>query len=331
MKKKRITAATVGFVIFAALAFFLLKELRPPEKIEKLRIGVSEAICALVFIAHQQGMFKRHGLDVSVQNYQAGLYAVNDLLADKVDAAVSAELVLALQGFKRGDLRALGTISSADTVEVVARRDCGIQKPEDLRGKSLGVTRNTVAEFFLNTFLSFNGIRPTEIKVVDLKPSEIVTALSEGRIDAASCYHPYSDAVKENLAGKAISWHAQGGRDFFFLLITKDELIKTRPEVINGLLKGVLEAEDYLKKHEKEAVNIVARALNLTSENVKATWSKARFRVGLDQTLLTLMEDEGRWAIRNKLVDAEKVPNYFNFLYLEGLKKIKPDAVGVIH
>jgi NitT/TauT family transport system substrate-binding protein len=51
--------------------------------------------------------------------------------------------------------------------------------------------------------------------------------------------------------------------------------------------------------------------------------------VRLDQELLTLMEDEGRWAIRNKLTNAEKIPDYSIFLYLEGLKKIKPEAVGV--
>ncbi len=51
----------------------------------------------------------------------------------------------------------------------------------------------------------------------------------------------------------------------------------------------------------------------------------------LDQALLTLLEDEGRWAIHNKLVDGEKVPNYLHFLYLDGLEKIKPEAVSVIH
>jgi hypothetical protein len=40
------------------------------------------------------------------------------------------------------------------------------------------------------------------------------------------------------------------------------------------------------------------------------------------------MEDEGRWAIRNKLAGAEKIPDYSTFLYLEGLRKIKPEAVS---
>ena len=34
--------------------------------------------------------------------------------------------------------------------------------------------------------------------MVDLKPAEIVAALSEGKIDAASCFSPCSDAIKKN-------------------------------------------------------------------------------------------------------------------------------------
>ena len=39
-------------------------------------------------------------------------------------------------------------------MEVVARRDRGIKNPEDLKGKIVGVPKTTIAEFFLNNFLS---------------------------------------------------------------------------------------------------------------------------------------------------------------------------------
>jgi NitT/TauT family transport system substrate-binding protein len=333
MKQKRITAAIVGFVIiFGVLAFFLLKDLRPPEKIEKLRMGVyAGSISALVYVAQQQGFFKRHGIDLTIENYQAGTLAVEDLAAGKVDMATAAEFVLALQAFKRQDLRTIGTVSASDNCEVIARRDRGIGKPDDLKGKRIGVSKGTGSEFFLNVFLSFNGIRPTQYVEVPLKPAEMVAALSEGRIDAATWIPPFTDEMKKTLAQNATFWSTQGGQDYYFLLITREELIKTRPHVINGLLKGVLEAEAFLKKDEKEARSIVERTLDLDREVLMSTWSKTRFRVGLDQNLLTLMEDEARWAIANKYVDSTKIPNYFNFLYLDGLKKIKPEAVSVIH
>ncbi len=71
------------------------------------------------------------------------------------------------------------------------------------------------------------------------------------------------------------------------------------------------------------------KTLGMDGDALMSTWTKTRFRVCLDQELLTLMEVEWRWAIRNKLADAEKIPDYSTFLHLEGLKKVKPEAVGV--
>ena len=333
MKRKRIIALVAGVIfILVVAAFFLLRKPGSPEKVEKLRVGVAaNPICTLVYVAHQQGFFNRHGLDVTIEGYPAGAYAVDDLLVGKVDVAAAAESVLALWGLQRADLRGIGTISASDTVEVIARKDRGIEKPEDLKGKLVGVPRGTVNDFFLSVFLSFNNMHLGEVRTVDLKPDEIVTALSEGKIDAAVNFTLFVDKIKKRMADKVLSWPAQGGRNFYFLLFTREELVKTRPGVITAFLEGVLQAETFVKKHEKEAQDIMKNVLGIDHEVLMSTWSKTRFRVALDQDLLTLMEDEGRWAIKNKLVEAEVIPDYAAFLYLEGLRKIKPEAVGVTH
>jgi NitT/TauT family transport system substrate-binding protein len=320
-----------GLMILVALSLLSCTKPAVPEKAEKLRIAIyPDTVSALIYIAQEQGFFKRHGLDVSLENYQTGVFAVNGLIASKADVATATEFVLAVQGFKRGDLRVIAAISFSDSMEVVARRDRGIKKPEDLRGKIVGVPKTTIAEFFLNNFLNFKAILPGEVRTVDLKPADLVRALSEGKIDAASCFPPFSDTMKKNLAGNAISWAIQGGQDYHLVVMIRDELIKNRPLAVTGLLRGVIEAEDFLRKDKNEAQAIVERALGLDHESVVNTWAKTRFRVRLDQSLLTLLEDEGRWAIRNNLADGKKVPNYLNFLYLDGLGKINPDAVTVI-
>jgi ABC-type nitrate/sulfonate/bicarbonate transport system substrate-binding protein len=332
MKRKGIVILVAAVVIvLAVLAVLFLRKSAIPEKTERLRIGVyPDTISALIYIAREQGFLKRHGLDVSLEDFQTGAFAVNGLISDKVDVATASGFVLALQGFKRPDLRAVAAISLTDIVEVVARRDRGIEKPEDLKRKRIGVTKNTIAEFFLSTFLSLNGILPGEVRTVDLKPVDFEKALSEGKIDAAVCFPPW-DTLKRKLAQDGVSWPIQGGQGYHLVVIVKDELIKTRPRAVESLLKAMLNAEDFLRKHEGEAQAIVERTLRLDHESVASTWAKTRFRVSLDQSLLTLMEDEARWAIKNKLVDAEKIPNYYTFLHLEELEKINPGAVGVVH
>ena len=43
------------------------------------------------------------------------------------------------------------------------------------------------------------------------------------------------------------------------------------------------------------------------------------------------MKDEARWAIQNKVSQARKTPNFLNNIYMDALKKIRPEAVTIIH
>ena len=43
------------------------------------------------------------------------------------------------------------------------------------------------------------------------------------------------------------------------------------------------------------------------------------------------MEDEASWLIENGLTDATEVPNYLDFIYLQGLEEVQPGAVTIIH
>jgi ABC-type nitrate/sulfonate/bicarbonate transport system substrate-binding protein len=195
----------------------------------------------------------------------------------------------------------------------------------------VGVSKGMNTEYLLGTFLAFNSLRLRDLQIVDLRPSALVAALAEGRIDAACLYPPYSYSAKANLGGRTLSWSAQGGQEYFFLLTTTEELLKTRSRAIAALLTAVLEAESYLRKHNAEAREILARRFNLTLEQLAEQISHLRFQVGLHQELLTMMEDEAHWAMANGVVDAEKVPNLFQSLHLEELERLKPEAVGVIH
>jgi ABC-type nitrate/sulfonate/bicarbonate transport system substrate-binding protein len=216
VKGKRIVLPVVtGVIVLAVLAVLLVLKPGGPEKAEKVRMGLRDSpVCALVYIAQQQNRFKHHGVDLTVDNYQAGAYGINDLLAGKIDVVTASETVLALQAFKNENLRTIATISSTDNTEIVARRDRGIAKPEDLRRKRIGIVKGNVTEFFLHAFLSFHGIHDGEIQAVDLKPAESVTAITEGQIDAAVCFPPFLDTIKKNLGQNGVSWSVQCGQDY---------------------------------------------------------------------------------------------------------------------
>jgi len=170
-----------------------------------------------------------------------------------------------------------------------------------------------------------------DVEIINVKPSETEEAISKGIVDAAVTFTPHSYGIKARLKTKIVSWPAQGGQDYYLLLLVREPFIKTRLLVTKRLIKALLDSEEFMEKHEAEAQRIIAERLKIDQPILPPVWQKSRFNVRLDQDILSLMEDEARWLIKNKLTDKTEFPNYFDFIYLAGLEKVKPEAITIIH
>jgi NitT/TauT family transport system substrate-binding protein len=335
MKIKRRAVLFVVAVIVAILAIVWIEDRQPRKyggSTERIRLGVGTPdSSALVYIADRRGFFRDHGLDLSTGNYEAGVLAMNDLMADEIDITMIAEFVLVNQIFKGTDLKAFGTTVITNSCELIARKDRGIEKVADLKEKKIGSVRGTNLDFFLGTFLTSHGIQMRDVKVINLKPTEIVDAILKGTIDGAASFIPYSDTIRKNMGTNAVTWPIQGQQDFYMLLVAKASFIRAYPSRIERLLRALINAEQFIKEHETEAQKIIAERSNLDLSTLLSIWPKSRFEVRLDQDLLILMEHEARWAMGNKLTGSTRLPNYLDFVYIDGLQKIKPEAVTLIH
>jgi NitT/TauT family transport system substrate-binding protein len=95
-------------------------------------------------------------------------------------------------------------------------------------------------------------------------------------------------------------------------------------------MKSLVQAEDYLVTHKNEAKAIVRKRMNFDDAYMEIIWPRYHFALSLDQSLIFAMEDEARWMIKNNLTTEKKVPDFTNYIYLDGLKAIKPEAVNII-
>ena len=222
----------------------------------------------------------------------------------------------------------MGTVATAEVKELVARKDKGITTIDDLIGKKIGVTKKSGAEFSLGIFLIFNGLSLQDVELVDLKPSEIVEAISNGDIDAAFTWGPNVYYIKKELGDNAISW--PGGQDFYFVLLTKEDWIEKNPAAAERLMKSLLEAQDYIKDNSEESKEIVRDRFDYESDYMDYSWPKHEFAIIIEQAMLIAFEDQARWRIKHKLTDKTEVPNYLDYIWLDALEEVKPEAVTII-
>ena len=64
--------------------------------------------------------------------------------------------------------------------------------------------------------------------------------------------------------------------------------------------------------------------------SVDNIWKEHQFPLSLDQALILAMGDEARWMIKNNLTKEKQVPDFMNYIYVDGLKAVRPEAVNII-
>jgi taurine transport system substrate-binding protein len=87
---------------------------------------------------------------------------------------------------------------------LVAREGSGIEKPEDLKGKNVGVPFVSTSHFHLLVGLEqVWKVDPREVNILNMKPPQIIAAWQRGDIDAAYVWPPALSELMKN--GKVIA------------------------------------------------------------------------------------------------------------------------------
>ena len=101
------------------------------------------------------------------------------------------------------------------TTAIIAREGSGIEKVEDLVGKSIAVNRSGLGEFLAVAALEKHGIDRSKVKFVYLNPPDAAPALASGKVDAWSMWSPGVDIAR--LEYKAHDVFVEG-RDLDFFI-----------------------------------------------------------------------------------------------------------------
>ena len=298
---------------------------------EKVTICHSVPLGALILIAHDQGFFSHYNLDVTLREYPIAKMAMEDMFAGKCSMATVAETPIVFSDLEKQNFSIFATINTSDNYEkIAARKDKGIQKPGDLKGKRIATQKGTIFHFFLHMFLLKNGLYENDVKLIYMNIEELPEALAKGEIDAFSMKEPTISRAKELLGDNVVVFTEPGLCRITFNLVALNSFIKDKPDLIKKMLSALIQAEEFVKKYPDQSFKIVLEKVGIKESVMVALWRDFNLKVSLEQSLLLILEDETRWAIKNKLTEKTKVPNYLNFIYLDGLKEVKPEAVTII-
>ena len=300
---------------------------------ERVRIGVAmHPSASLTFVALENGYFDALGLEVVVKKYPSGKRALLEgLFPGEVDLTSAADVPVAMAGLSRKAFRILTSTFSADNVNrVIARRDRGITSPKDLKGKTAATQRASAVHFFLHLFLLDHGMSEQDITLRYMKAEFLPQALADGDIDAFSMREPYISQARDLLGDNAVVFAAPGLYAQTEALVGSPAFIDAKPQVIDKVLSALLKAETFIYENPDASIEIASRWIDVSKDEMAQIWPTVSFRMGLNQELLLLLENEARWAMESEISTAGQVPYYLDFIDTAPLKKAKPRGVTVI-
>ena len=179
-------------------------------------------------------------------------------------------------------------------------------------------------------YLTEHGIDPATVKLIDILAAALPGALKDGKVDAIVISEPYAYQAMKSLPDEAVRLPQSKLYKETFNLVVMRSYSKGRPETLKKVLNAVDRAITFMKQNKTESIAVIKSNLKLEEDFFVSTWDDYVFKLSLDQSLLTILEDEARWAIKNGFTDKTKIPNYLGYIYLDALKGVKPEAVTII-
>jgi NitT/TauT family transport system substrate-binding protein len=262
------------FLTINSLALLLGACLYPSTVLaaDRLRIGLSSftPINAALWIAEEKGLFKKHGIEsevILIGGASAG--GVSSLIAGDVQflgGGGGGVINAALGG---ADVIMIGSIVNKGVQRVVARGD--LKRPEDLRGKKIGITRlGAASHLVLLIMLRGWNMTPNDVQTLQIGSSPaMMAALEKGGIDAAVLTEP-TFFFAEDQGFRTLADLAD--MDIYYLhsmIDTSRAYLRAHRDLTFRFMRGYVEGIAYFKKNRKESIDVLARKLRTAPAQTK--------------------------------------------------------------
>jgi NitT/TauT family transport system substrate-binding protein len=249
---------------------------------------------------------------VNIRPFASGRLALDALVAHAVDAATVADLPVVFVAYQQPTIRIIATFSDSDKhINMIGRKDRGVKTPADLKGKRIGVTTGTNAEYVMDRFLQMNSIPRSAVTVISLPPPDTAAALVRGDVDVIFTWQPNIYSAQKQLGTNAAVYPSADAYSQPFNVVILNNYGQRSPAAIEGLLRGLNRAETFIKTNKAESINIVARKLGMDPIDLAQIWDDYSFELNLPERLPSVLAEEGRWARSAGIVTTDaQAPDY---------------------
>jgi NitT/TauT family transport system substrate-binding protein len=232
----------------------------------------------------EQGIFKKHGIDLVIKAGQGSTKTVQATGQGQVDfgwADTPAVLANIDKGVK---VKSLGVYLQTTPSAVQVFSDSGIKTPSDLKGKTIAVSAGDAPTVTFPAFLKAAGLAPEDVKQQNLDAAGKIAAVLSHKVDGLIGFAHDQGPTIANKSGKEMTFlrYADAGVNFYS--------------------NGLISSESYLSKNKDLATQMMAAVSESFEAAVKNPEAAAKAMEGKDPQIPPASVVLAQWTETIKLL-----------------------------
>lgn len=291
------------------------------------KVKMAYAKCAhCMSMALVPGLAK--GVEIEAINFNSGNDALTALVSKSVDIAQVTYLHF-VTGLDKGmDLVAVsGQVNGGSELLVgkdmaLAANDwAGLRKMiADLKAQGkpfrVAASRGNAQDLHMRGELAKNGINPSrDIQFVNIpNPSDHAAALQRGEIELIATVEPFASQIRLSGVGKHFNYpYDQAAGRLTNLIVTRSDVIRDKPEVVQRTVSAVVRLVDTLDKDKQGWVDSIVKGTGLdrsiATEALKNAYPDYMMHRASTKAINDMMRDL-KYTSRDVSADIDRNMNY---------------------
>ncbi len=284
------TAALLAIMLSMQFSQQYQQAERASLKASTITVGLS----TFDIVEYDPGVFEGLRVWIEVVRFQVPPQSIDSILANDTQLTVLPVELAAVTMLRGGDVYIVA-LDNYMNQAIIARPDSGIEDPSDLRGKTVAavVGSGTYALFksfmkqLYNITVDEENPDRSDLKVINVRPGEALTALLKGDADAAVIWDPIvSLAVSKHgmriVASYRDLWRQWIGGDSeppMLVWIARGEIVRDK-QLLEDVLEVHRRAAIKWNSDREYTVKLLVKLYNLDPDVAEMVWERNQMYTG---------------------------------------------------
>jgi NitT/TauT family transport system substrate-binding protein len=272
----------------------------------------------------KSGYLEKRGLKTEDFAVPSGNLTMQQMVARQVDMGTYAGPSLLL-GHDKGGLVAIAQIETVGaTAGLVVRKDLGITKATDLKGKKIAnQTGSSIGNIFVDQVGPANGLKKGDYQEVRMNVDNMIAALTAKTVDAMVNIEPYNAIAEAEGLGTIIINLEKYDNVPVFMAATPD-FVDKNPDAVVAYLKAWLEVKRDFKENPKKVSDVIysfftSKGYNMKPETFATAMGRVTVDPGFPKDLVPYMTKHAEVLLQEKKISA--MPDFKKVLRTEFMDK----------